>query len=680
MVTIWRFLGLALTVMALSLNAQSWSTFLHPSRAVDWTSAGFSVPHYTVNCSTQPSLTPNSLGAAAANTAAIESALASCDATHNVVNIPAGTFYVASWTYGSQGKQVVRGAGPKSTYIYLTDTVPCTGLQLGPCMVSSPYSYSGSAAVLPPPDGSGTQQCSWTAGYAQGTTTITLNSCGGTPPTNSLLILDQANDTSDTGGVYICDVTTTGCTIEPNNEYASHTGRLIGGAYYSQTQVVRVTGVSGSGGGPYTVTISPGVYFNNIRSGRTPSAWWTGSVQNDGIEDMTLDHSLAVGNTAIAMFDCYQCWVKNVRSLYGGRDHVFLYQSLGSVIQDSYFYESQSHGSQSYGIELSLTSGALVVNNIFQKVTNPIMFAQGTGSVIAYNYGTQEGFSNENAQTADAGHDSGNGMNLFEGNNWFGTWVDISWGSSSTTTLFRNQLRGWQSGKTNYTMPFSASSWNRGFSLVGNVLGQPGFHSTYESYSTSSTAGVNGGGTANTSVYVLGWSGNSSPAGCTTPPVCDPLVRSTLMRWGNWDVASGVTKWDSTEASPGSVPYLGANFSSGYFSGLAHDLPASLYYASKPSWWPKTTAWPAIGPDVSSGNLGKCSGTYAGAQGTNSAQCAGGTLSGAWASHAAAIPAQECYINMGGLPDGSGSVLTFDATACYFTSTAVSGTFSGTVQ
>src|SRR6266478_8657989 len=124
-----------LAVFSLSAYPQAWSTFLDPSRAIDWTSAGFTIPNYTTNCSSQPSLTANDSTAAAANTTAIQNALASCDATHNVVNIPAGTYYVASWTYGSQGRQVVRGAGPMSTTILLTTTVPCAGLGLGPCMI-----------------------------------------------------------------------------------------------------------------------------------------------------------------------------------------------------------------------------------------------------------------------------------------------------------------------------------------------------------------------------------------------------------------------------------------------------------------------------------------------------------------------------------------------------------------
>ncbi len=45
-----------LTVFSLTASAQNWSSFLDPSRAVDWSGAGFSIPTYSVNCSNQPTL------------------------------------------------------------------------------------------------------------------------------------------------------------------------------------------------------------------------------------------------------------------------------------------------------------------------------------------------------------------------------------------------------------------------------------------------------------------------------------------------------------------------------------------------------------------------------------------------------------------------------------------------
>jgi hypothetical protein len=642
-----------LAAFSLSASAQNWSSFLDPSRAIDWTSGvGFTIPTYSTACATQPTLQTGSSNASA-NATAIQNALASCDATHNVVNIPAGTYYVAAFSFGSQGKQVLRGAGPKSTYIYLTGEVS---------MISGSPIYNGNPAALPP---SGTQQCLWTGGYAQGTTTITLSSCGGTPPVNRMLILDQANDTTDTNGVYICDTTAANCTYKGQGA-GNQDGRIIGGVTYSEQQVTYVTGVTNNGNGTHSVTISPGVYATNIRSSQSPGAWWSSIVQNDGLENLTLDGTNS-SNDMVQMYDCYQCWEKNIRSINGARAHVLLQQSAQDVIRDSYFYQSQSHSSVSYCVESEESSGFLVENNIFQQITNPLMFGQGSGAVIGYNLSIDNIYTTPTdfAQTSYYSHNAGNIMNLWEGNNMYGIWADDAWGSSAQGTFFRDTLLGWQSGKTQPLFPVSLHSFNRAFNYVGNILGQPGIQNQYQAYATSSTGGV-GAPNASTSIYELGWSDTDGLGTCTTPPTCDSLVYSTLMRWGNYDTVNAATQWNSTEASPGAVTYVNANFTSSYFSTLAQTLPASLYYKSTPAWWPAGKAWPPVGPDVSSGNLGTCSGTYTGAQATSSSQCTGGTLSIGWASYATSIPAQDCYLTvMGGPPDGSGSVLSFDANTCY---------------
>ncbi len=269
---VWRrpsgvFLLLALFGMGASaqtvVQTPNWSTFLDSSRAINWSSAGFTIPSYSVNCKTQPSLTAGS-SAASANSTSIQNALNSCDSTHNVVSIPAGTFYFTSVTFGYQGHQVLRGAGPALTTLIPTTGVGCSGgLSAGLCMIDQNNVYGGSSLVMP----SGSQQCLWTAGYSQGTTSITLSSCGGAPPVNSIVVLDQANDTSDNNGVYICDTNIVNCGVEGTTG-GNNNGRFISGVTHSQQQLTKITAVSGSG--PYTVTISPGVYFTNVRSSQSP--------------------------------------------------------------------------------------------------------------------------------------------------------------------------------------------------------------------------------------------------------------------------------------------------------------------------------------------------------------------------------------------------------------------------
>jgi hypothetical protein len=661
-----------LAAFGISASAQSWSTFLDNSRATNWTGAGFTIPNYSANCSTQPSLTAGS-GAASANATAIQNALKSCDSTHNVVSIPAGTWYVTSITYGAQGKQVLRGAGPNSTSVIFTSGVGCAGgLSEGLCMRDGTGWYNGSSQALP----GGSNACSWTAGYSHGATSLTLSNCGSAPPVNQTIILDQANDTGDTGGIYVCDVNINNCGYESNSG-GNNNGRSINGVTHSEQQVAYVSGVTSLGGGSYTVTISPGVYFTNIRSGQSPGAWWPGFVQNDGVENMTLDGSSL--NSTVGMYDCYQCWVNNVRMKSSGRNAVDLFQSADDVVMNSYFFGAQGSASESYSIEFDSASQSAILNNIFQQVTTPIMFGAGTGNVVAYNFNIDVNYScgggcSSYSNGAYAAHNAGNQMNLFEGNNFFGIWGDDAWGSGGQDTYFRNMLQAWQNGKTGSTFPIMLRAYMRAQNIVGNVMGQPGFHTQYQAYATSKTGGT-GAGSEDKSIYSIGWAGTGAVCSSGDVTQCDPLGFSTLMRWGNYDVVNAAAQWNATEASPAAATYVNANYSSSYFSSLSHTLPASLYYNSKPSWWPSGKAWPPVGPDVSNGNLGTCSGTYSGYQGTSSSQCTGGTLSSAWASHATSIPAQDCYLSvMHGPPDGSGSVLSFDAKSCYGSSGGTSGT------
>lgn len=683
-------LSIALLLLSSTLLwPQAWSTFIDPSRAIDWTSVGFAIPSYTVNCATQPSLATGS-GSATANTTSIQNSLNSCDATHNVVLIPSGTWYANQVSFGSQGKQVLRGAGPLATDLIFESTGGCAGGigNQGLCLQDPSGLYNGSAAVLPP---SGTQQCLWTAGYAQGTTSITLSSCGGTPPLHKILVLDQANDTTDTTGIYVCQQNNSTPSNCNNDGTGNNNGRVIGGVSYSQQQVTYITGVTSLGGGSYTVTVSPAVYFTNIRSGQSPGAWWPGFVQLMGVENMTLDGSNLSGT--ISLGQCYQCWIKNVRSLTAGRNHIGIYMSANDVVRDSYFYAAQSYGTSSYGVEFEEASAVLVENNIFQKTVAPIMFGAGTGSVIGYNLSINNFYTGNGANPPDdtsgasAAHNSGNEMNLWEGNVMQSVWADNVWGSSSQITLYRNFLSGFQKmfAPSGTCFPYLCESsativraFDRSLNYVGNVLGQPGFNTVYQTYATSTTAGT--GGSEDSAIYSFGWAGGGfgNPGSCGAT-FCDPLVFSTSMRWDNYDAFNQTVRQNTGEGCSAAVIYINANCTN--FTTPTTSLPASLYYSSKPSWWPSAKAWPSVGPDIATGNVSTCNGgTYASSQASSSGQCTGGSLNSTssttvgWASHVISIPAQDCYLTtLTGPPDGSGSVLAFDASTCYSTLTTTPG-------
>lgn len=660
---------LALLLLApLQLSGQNWSTFLEPSRAINWSNAGFTIPNYTVNCATQPSLLTGS-GNDAHNTAQIQSALNSCDATHNVVNLPAGTYYVAGIQFGTQGFQVLRGAGANQTHIIATGES-----NYGFATLQAPdWTYNGDPSIQP----GGSRACNWTAGYSQGTTSITLNACGTDPHSwiGKFVILDQANDytasapvggisPADTGGVFMCDGSTPDCAYETS---ANAEGRTVGGILYSEEQLVQITAVSGTG--PYTVTISPGIYATNVRSGQNPGLWYPGFVQNDGIENMSIDlTSAGGGNDGITFFSCYQCWAKGVALLNGDRNALLFYQSSHDVVRDSYFYGALSHASTSYNIEADESCDGLIENNIMQQVTTTFNMNGSTcGFVMDYNFsvGNVFGGGGVYAWGLYPNHATANNYNLVEGNIANNSHSDNASGPADFVTHYRNLLPGLQPGTSATTEPMMIMAISRNYNVIGNVMGTLGYHTAYQAIATSPTTFS---GSENTSIYFLG---NGSGGSCSLVPStstnCDPRTVSTLMRWGNYDTVNAATQWSSTEAAPAANTYVSANFTTSYFNTLAHTLPASLIYNSAPSWWPSGKAWPPIGPDVSTGNVGTCSGgTYAGWMATSSGQCAGGTLSTAWASHATSIPAMDCYLTtMSGPLDGSGSALSFNASSCY---------------
>ena len=327
------------------------------------------------------------------------------------------------------------------------------------------------------------------------------------------------------------------------------------------------------------------------------------------------------------MYNCYQCYIKNVRSLNANRNHVWMYLTSRSVVRDSYFYGTQHAASQSYGVEFFEASNNLVENNIFDTVVTSIMPGNSQGNVVAYNYGIHDAYGNPASwlETAYVSHDAGTGMNLFEGNQFNGLFCDDIHGTSNVGTLFRNQLYGWQTGKSQQTNPIMLASYCRSNNIIGNVLGTAGYHTTYEASPQVGTAGCW------TSIYELGFgtvqcSGNG--------PANDKLVASTLLRWGNYDTVTAGVKWVAAEVPTAGVPFINGNP-----VPSTHTLPNSFYLSSKPTFW-GSMPWPPIGPDV-----------------------AGGTGPGGFAF---ANPAQVCYKNSSiDSAFGSANIIHFDANTCY---------------
>jgi len=258
------------------------------------------------------------------------------------------------------------------------------------------------------------------------------------------------------------------------------------------------------------------------------------------------------------------------------------------------------------------------------------------GSVVAYNYFIDHTWTS--GQTVQFGsiepHQTGHMLNLYEGNQGGSlTWDNVH-GTHNLDTIFRNQFMGRDSSQfSSSTVPGVFARFNRFMNVIGNVFGEAGYHTKYQTTPTDNAS-------CNRSVYNLG-----APNTCSTASN-DLLTVTTMYRWGNYDVALGTTRFNSSEVPTGLTKYAQA-------VPASQTIPASFYLAARPSSWWKvgrtTPAWPPVGPDVTGGNV--TSGT--GAQ---------STLDG----HAHKNPARLCYESLSNDPAYPAlTIKTFNANNCY---------------
>lgn len=633
-----------------------WTGIIAPTRAVDWSNAGAlgGVPSTSwTQCGS--TITAYGTNTAPASPTTINDAIAACG-PNQFVQLGAGTFYLSSGILiNSHNSVEIRGMGANQTVLVFSGSNGCQGTDAAICFQSSDTNWKNGPSNGP---------VNWTAGYSQGSTSITLasvpNLVVGDP-----IILDQEDDacasgcpgTTDTGTVYVCSDSTLAvpCSLQDNNGGAQRLHR-------NQVQIVTVTGcgsvtTSGStcSGTNVTVTISPGIYMSNWSSAKSPQAWWaTHPIVNVGLQNVALNltnagFSPGVG-VGIEFFNALNGWVQGVETIDGSRSEVQVQYGAHITVRNSYFFLTQFSTSTSYGFECYTASDNLVENNIFQGMSGPLTVNGAcSGTVLGYNfdinnyYTSSPGYVNAMSNVHTAGTDS----LLYEGNVGPQIYGDNFHGTHNLVTIFRNYLSGdqpacWLSGSTyatssfgqctNDLTPLSFLSYSRFFNVIGNVLGQAGVQSLYQTTGQSSPW----------QIYILG-------GGITT----DPNVESTLLRWGNYDTVTGAVRWCGNSSDPGwsttcqgnsEVPTALSGAQALYSNPVpsTQTLPKSFYYSSEPAWWPSNKPWPPIGPDVAGGNISGVGG------------------------FANTIPAEDCYLSvMGGASNGTGGPYAFAASACY---------------
>jgi hypothetical protein len=587
----------AAMMMGLVAGTNAQQTIVSSNRSIDWRNVGVvgGIPNRTTICATLN---------AGASGAQINSAIASCP-SGQVVMLNAGTYNISGGiTFNNTSNVTLRGAGANQTFLVFSSSNSCHGTAADICLDSSDVNWRGGPS----------NTANWTAGYAPGTTVITLSSTANLQVGNPIT-LDQLDDTTDGGDVWVCG---TGICAIDSESGGQRPGR-------EQQQLVTVTAINGN-----QVTISPGLYMPNWRSSQSPAAWWaTSPIRNSGVENMSLDHSVPSPPAGVQFFNCLNCWVKGVRSLNPNRAHVLSLQSARITIRDNYFYGGGGGGSLSYGLEMYPSSDTLIENNIFQQVTAPrVMNASCSGCVVGYNFSIHDTYtaSANWMNHSDFMHAGGIDFVLLESNVGAGMYSDSFHGSHHFVTLFRNRYNGWEATKTANTTPVIIYPFSRFYNVIGNVLGDVNRPQSNYQVTPGSTASIS------LSIYDLGTDGDNG----ATPPD-DSNAPRTVMRWGNYDIVNNASQFSASE-----VPSSITNFANPLPSSQA--LPASFYLSAKPAWWPVGKPWPAIGPDVTGGNIPNVGG------------------------HAYTIPAQDCYTNvMGGPADGTGAYLSFNPSTCYAT-------------
>jgi hypothetical protein len=312
--------------------------------------------------------------------------------------------------------------------------------------------------------------------------------------------------------------------------------------------VDRVTAITGN-----TLTLERPLYLT-FQASQSPSINYMTPADGIGVESLQLYRTgKGIGGYNISMGTVAESWVTNVASINApGAEcdyHIEINDCYACEVRGCWFQGGGVNGSgQDYGVYLvNNVSDVLVEDNIFVGMRHSMIIAAGgSGSVFGYNYSTGniESDSGTNWCADDAStHGCEPYMTLFEGNIVGQVSFDDVHGGNAYNTVFRCWSLGWSSATANATgnreaIDLQASTYAA--NVVGCVLGYAPHPDTTD---------ITYGGEARSNAYVE----------------------------GNFSIKSGTASWVS-----GPV-----------------DLPASLYYSAKPTWWTSSLPFPTIGPDCS---------------------------------------------------------------------------------
>lgn len=428
-----------------------------------------------------------------------------------------------------------------------------------------------------------------------------------------------------------------------------------------------------------TVTITPALHNLNWNSGQSPQVWLIQPSRNFGLRDLTIDATSVAysGDTwCVESYNGAYWWIFNVAILSCPNTAMYGFQTAHADWHSNYIYNSgQSSLTNDNSAMNFYGSNNFVGNTICQNCHLPeILNGPVAGNVTEAIFCTNVFTGNSDQFPAIwTSHSNGAAYNLWDHINCPSMIGDQAHGESEMVTCYRCFLSSWDSAanvgggpKTDNITSVANLSFDRYWNILDSVLGTPGVTTTgYEFINANwymSGAGY---------IYDIGSGNNATPGGgfAGGPVPIDPVVKPSTLRANNWDAFNGSCQNNASEI-PNTIP----NWPNPTPTGT---WPASFFLTTRPNWWPASQAFPAVGCDVSSGNVGQIGGTIntvgkqSGLPGIIGQTYAGNTVSAAWGSHVNAIPAEACFLALGGLPDGTNAALNFDQSDC--PSSAASG-------
>jgi len=489
-------------------------------------------------------------------------------ASGTVVQLLAGTYTVPSTIYVPSGV-VLRGqasAGTNATIIALAASGRGPVLAIGPTDVFDQTCYNNSNYTTFVGD--------LAVDAIQEQNEISIAAKNTTFAVGDFALIDQADDTS---------IISVG---DSNGSFSRKQGRTL-------SQRVEIVSVDSAKG---ILTLADPVHWTfktsqkaQIIKGNYPVTKWA------GIEHIWVQGGKGLGDWlgrmagGIDVSNAAYCWVKDVQTDGTSNGmHITLTGTNRCVVRDSHFHNSAQYGfgQDNYGIVVRCAGADnLVENNIARYMNKPILFNNsGGGNVVGYNYADNEWSldSNSGDQFQESSidvHCTFPHMELIEGNYAAHVGASTTHGNAGYLTYFRNYVSSQQAPgpivwslpelpQTGNVMALQIDATDHHMTAIGNVLGS----------TTNAALGVPVSlGTADLSKVYMAYGDNGTPAIFSLGPKTDVSV-TTLWWHGNFDTVNGKVMWNP---------------------GLAtQTLPASLYYASKPAWWPTGSAWPWTGPDV----------------------------------------------------------------------------------